>query len=91
MCVRPKLGPELYYSHIAPYLMTLRLSCVNSMKCKCVSGGRSRSKTPAPLKGLEGCLEFEEHEWGLESRGFLGYDGSFALLSGKSTVVNFWV
>lgn len=61
------------------------------LKCRCVSGGRSRSKTPAPLKGLEGFLEVEEHEMRFESWRFLGHYSSFAFLGGKSIVVDFWV
>lgn len=56
-----------------------------------VSGCRSRPKTPAPLKRLEGFLDVEEHEMRFDSRGFLGYDSSFAFLGGKSIVVDFWV
>lgn len=71
--------------------MTLRLSCVYRLKCRCVRGSTSGPKTPAPLKGLEGFLEVEEHEMRFESWCFLRYDGSFAFLSGKSIVVDFWV
>lgn len=71
--------------------MTLRLSCVYRLKCRCVWGGTSGPKTPAPLKGLEGFLEVEEHEVRFESWCFLRYDSSFAFLCGKSIVVDFWV
>lgn len=46
------------------------------------------SKTPAPLKGLEGFFEVEEHEIRFQPWGFLGYNSSFALLGGKSILVD---
>lgn len=76
-------------SHIALCPMTLRLRYV--YKCRCVSGGTSCSKAPAPLKRLEGFLEAKEREMRFVSRVFLRYDSSFAFLSGKAIVVDIGV
>lgn len=54
------------------------------------SESRSCPEAPAPLERLERFLEAKEGEMRFHS-GFLWYDGSFAFLRGKSTVVDVWV